>query len=237
MVRFLCNLLRARDVSGRAAVITRRSAAWTATPQPTRRATHGPRTTPAACRTGSTPTPRSTRASRSASSAARLELRRRSRPRSRIPATSCARFVGDTPVIVDARQRRRRSTCFVNRCAHRGVQFCQRAVRQRHGVHLPLPPVDLRPRRASCSACRSSKGVDGQRRHAGRLRPRRPRPRAARASRERHGVVFASFDPTPPPLEDYLGADDARLLRPRVRRPRAARARLLSASGSRRTGS
>ena len=43
-----------------------------------------------------------------------------------------------------------------NVCAHRGMAFC----RERHGnrkeLRLPVPPVELHARRATCRACRSA---------------------------------------------------------------------------------
>ena len=105
-------------------------------------------------------------------------------------------------------------------CSSASADFGTRA-----GVHVSVPPVDLRPARPPRRRAAAARPAPAGR-HAGGLPPRRPRPRSAWRSAERHGVVFASFDAATPPLEDYLGADDAAALRPRLRRPRAARARL-----------
>ena len=58
-------------------------------------------------------------------------------------------FIGDKPVVV-VRDGEGGVNVVENRCAHRGVQFCQQHLRQRaRRVHVPVPPVDLRPARAT----------------------------------------------------------------------------------------
>ncbi len=97
-------------------------------------------------------------------------------------------------------------------------------------VQVPVPPVDLRPRRPAAGHA-VPKGVKG------RAACRRTSTWRARADAdpvaERHGVVFARLSAETPPFEDYLGATEARLVRPGVRRRELARARLLAPAARR----
>ena len=100
-----------------------------------------PAEVPPASPSGSTPTRRSTTASRSASSAARAgpmsPSKRNPEPRRLHPHLRRRQAGGG-----DARRRGRHQRA-ANRCAHRGVEFCRRAAAM-PALHVPLSPVDLR---------------------------------------------------------------------------------------------
>lgn len=111
--------------------------------------------------------------------------------------------LGDYPVVL-VRDEHGALNVVANRCAHRGVQFCQR----QHGTarELMCPyhqwTYDLRGR---LRAVPLRKGLRGQGGMPADFRlEEHGLERLAVA--ERHGVVFASRASAPPPLEDYLGA-------------------------------
>lgn len=111
--------------------------------------------------------------------------------------------VGDTPVVV-TRDRAGETHVLVNRCAHRGLQLCHETSGNTRSFTCPYHQwsygLDGRLRGVPFR-----KGVHGQGgmpsdfdtscHSLERL-----------AVTERHGVLFASFDPAVPPLADYLGA-------------------------------
>jgi salicylate 5-hydroxylase large subunit len=111
--------------------------------------------------------------------------------------------VGEVPVVV-TRDRRGQLNIVVNRCAHRGLQFC--VAPSGHTTTFTCPyhqwSYDLTGRLLGVPF---KKGVDG---HGGMP------PDFLNADHgltrlevtERHGVVFASFAPDPPAFEEYLGA-------------------------------
>ena len=69
-----------------------------------------------------------------------------------------------------------------NRCAHRGAEFCQQDHGTGEGLHLPVPPVELRPRRQPAGRAvppRRTARRQGRRRHAARLQARGAEPREA----------------------------------------------------------
>ncbi len=112
-------------------------------------------------------------------------------------ATTSARSSASARWSCAARPNGRRSRVLENRCAHRGVQFCQRAPRQRGARdHVPVPPVDLRPEgRADRRAVPPRREEAG--RHAGGLRHRRARPAPAERHGQRNGVDLRLVRPRP----------------------------------------
>ena len=123
-----------------------------------------------------------------------------------------------------ARQRRRgqRAGQPLRASQHAGLQ---RQSRHGEGVHLPLPPMDLRPRRqADRRAVPPRLSRPG--RHARRFPPRGARAASGSRSPRATACVFASFAQPERDARGLSRADDARLFRPRVRRPRAEGARL-----------
>ena len=95
-----------------------------------------------------------------------------------------AQLIGEKSVLV-VRGEDGAINGFLNRCAHRGVEFCQQDTRPRRRIRLPVPPVDLRPRRpADRHAFPPRRARAG--RHAGRFRAREhgldAAPRRARAA-------------------------------------------------------
>ena len=111
-------------------------------------------------------------------------------------------FVGEKPVVV-VRDETGGVNVLLNRCAHRGVEFCQTAFGNAKEFMCPYHQwtYDLR---GTLHAVPFRRGV---RRQGGMPADFRlaehglVRLRAAR----RHGVVFASFAQDLPPLEAYLG--------------------------------
>lgn len=111
--------------------------------------------------------------------------------------------IGDTPVIV-AHAKDQQIHVLVNRCAHRGVVVCHEA----HGTtstftcpyHQWNYGLDGR-----LLGVPFKKGVGG---HGGLPTDFDNADHGLERLRvaTRHGVVFASFDPETPPLEDYLGS-------------------------------
>ena len=165
------------------------------------------------CRTGSTPTPTSTPASRSGSSAGRLELRRaglRDARAGRLQAHLRRRDAG-------GRGPRRRGRRCAARQPLRPPRACSSAMRdvgQRHEFICPYHQwiYDLDGRLVGGAV---PPRCEGQRRHARRLRPGEHglvptgRDRAPRRRSSPRSPIAAS-DGELPPLEDYLGPDDAR---------------------------
>ena len=95
--------------------------------------------------------------------------------------------LGERPVVV-VRSGPDEVSVLENRCAHRGVKFCQARKGPREGSALSLPPVELQPARRPARCCvpprRSRPG-----RHARRLRPEEPQPeQAACRGGERRGL-------------------------------------------------
>jgi salicylate 5-hydroxylase large subunit len=111
--------------------------------------------------------------------------------------------IGDVPVVV-VRAGDGRVNVLVNRCAHRGVRFCTQAFGNAKSFMCPYHQwtYDLDGR---------LRGVPfrGGVHDAGGMPPDFS-PAEHGLERlsvvERHGVVFASFAPSMPSLEDYLGA-------------------------------
>jgi salicylate 5-hydroxylase large subunit len=111
--------------------------------------------------------------------------------------------VGEVPVVV-TRDRRGELNVVVNRCAHRGLQFC--VAPSGHATTFTCPyhqwSYDLTGRLLGVPF---KKGVNG---HGGMPADfvNADHGLARLRVTERHGVVFASFDTDPPPFGDYLGA-------------------------------
>lgn len=110
--------------------------------------------------------------------------------------------VGETPVVL-TRDKHGRVNVVVNRCAHRGVQFCRESFGNASKLECPYHQwtygLDGR-----LLGVPFRNGVNGQ----GGM----PDDFVAGdyalttlAVAERNGVLFASFDPDTPPFEDYLG--------------------------------
>ena len=111
--------------------------------------------------------------------------------------------VGEVPVVV-TRDRRGELNAVVNRCAHRGLQFC--VAPSGHTTTFTCPyhqwSYDLTGRLLGVPF---KKGVNG---HGGMPADfvNADHGLARLRVAERHGVVFASFDADPPLFEEYLGA-------------------------------
>ena len=165
----------------------------------------------------------------SASSAGRRGATSRSRPRSRQPGDFMRSTVRRGPGRPDPRPARRAPR------ARQPLRPPGRAVLPRGGgqrdpVHLPVPPVDLRPRRPAARRA-VQEGRRRPRRHAGGLRQRASTASSACAVTERHGVVFASLRPDRRRRSRTTSAPtNARLVRPGLRRAAAARCSATSAS-------
>ncbi|HYY05852.1 MAG TPA: aromatic ring-hydroxylating dioxygenase subunit alpha [Candidatus Limnocylindria bacterium] len=112
-------------------------------------------------------------------------------------------FVGEKPVVL-VRDQEGLPNVLVDRCAHRGVQFCRRDFGNTRTFTCPYHQwtYDLRGRLVGVPLRR------GLRQQGGMPRDFRLEEHALATLRvaERHGVVFASFDPRIGSLEDYLGA-------------------------------
>jgi salicylate 5-hydroxylase large subunit len=110
--------------------------------------------------------------------------------------------IGDKPVVV-VRDESGDINVVVNRCAHRGVAFCQREFGSAKEFVCPYHQwtYDLRGKLLGVPFRRGYKGQGGM--------PADFAPEAHGLQRlsvaRRHGVVFASFDPAPERFEDYLG--------------------------------
>jgi salicylate 5-hydroxylase large subunit len=113
--------------------------------------------------------------------------------------------VGEVPVVV-TRDRRSELNVVVNRCAHRGLQFC--VAPSGHTTTFTCPyhqwTYDLTGRLLGVPF---KKGVNG---HGGMPADFQNADHGLTRLQvtERHGVVFASFAPDPPPFEEYLGTSN-----------------------------
>ena len=190
---------------------------------------------PRACRTGSTPTPTSSRAS-----SERIFRRRRwlyvcleaeipnpgDFKRSRLGARE----------VVAVRDSDGAINVLVNRCAHRSMQFCtaNRGTAKEFVCPYHQWTYDLD---GNLLGVPFRRGYQRPGRHAGRLPTRRNtgcKPRGDLPQRRRVRQLRRSRTSRSRPIS---GRTHARLFRPRVRRPRARGARLHAAAHSRATGS
>ncbi len=110
--------------------------------------------------------------------------------------------VGDMPVVV-VRDRNGVANVVVNRCAHRGVQFCQQPFGNAREFMCPYHQwtYNLRGDLVGVPFRR------GLRKQGGMPADFELEAHALQRLRvaERHGVIFASFNDAMPTLEDYLG--------------------------------
>jgi salicylate 5-hydroxylase large subunit len=111
-------------------------------------------------------------------------------------------FVGDTPVVL-VRDEDGELRCVVNRCAHRGVQFCRQPSGSAQEFICPYHQwtYDLKGNLMAVPFRRGVNRMGGM-----------PADFAldehglqTLTVTARHGVVFVSFDPAMAPFEDYLG--------------------------------
>ena len=110
--------------------------------------------------------------------------------------------IGDCPVVV-SRDLEGGLNCFVNRCAHRGVQFCQSPVGNASEFMCPYHQwtYDLKGNLMAVPFRRGVKRQGGMPPDFSLHEHGLERLRVA----ERNGVVFASFVDDVPLLHDYLG--------------------------------
>jgi salicylate 5-hydroxylase large subunit len=112
-------------------------------------------------------------------------------------------FIGDQPVVV-VRDREGGINVVVNRCAHRGVQFCRVNLGNAGEFMCPYHQwtYDLR---GNLIGVPFRKGL---RRQGGMPNDFKLEDHSLQRLRvaERHGVIFASFAAAMPSFEDYLGA-------------------------------
>jgi salicylate 5-hydroxylase large subunit len=110
--------------------------------------------------------------------------------------------IGDKPVIV-VRDRDGEINVIVNRCAHRGVAFCQRELGNAKEFVCPYHQwtYDLGGKLIGVPFRRGYKGQGGM---PDDFAPEAHGLAALRVAR-RNGVVFASFDAAPEPFAEYLG--------------------------------
>ncbi|MGH7821107.1 MAG: aromatic ring-hydroxylating dioxygenase subunit alpha, partial [Candidatus Binatia bacterium] len=111
--------------------------------------------------------------------------------------------IGELPVVV-ARNREGRVGVFVNRCAHRGVELCVRSFGNTETFMCPYHQwtYDLDGNLKAVPFRKGVQGSGGMPADFSLAEHGLERLTVA----ERHGVIFASFDPETPPLEEYLGA-------------------------------
>lgn len=110
--------------------------------------------------------------------------------------------IGDRPIVV-IRDETGAINVVVNRCAHRGVQFCQKDHGQAREFTCPYHQwtYDLRGKLIGVPFRR---GVNKQGGMPADFAPAAHGLQRLRVA-ERHGVIFASFDSAAPAFEDYLG--------------------------------
>lgn len=113
-------------------------------------------------------------------------------------------FVGERPVIM-TRDEDGAVNVFVNRCAHRGIEFCRE---HRGKVNEFVCPYhqwtyDLK---GNLLGVPFRRGVKGQGGMPGDFKNSDHGLQKLKVH-ERHGAVFASFDPNVEPFADYLGED------------------------------
>src|SRR3989454_3575560 len=110
--------------------------------------------------------------------------------------------IGEVPVVV-VRAADGRANVLVNRCAHRGVQFCTEAYGSTKSFMCPYHQwtYDLDGNLRGVPFRHGVKGAGGMAADFSLAEHGLERLAVA----ERHGVVFASFERCMPALEDYLG--------------------------------
>jgi salicylate 5-hydroxylase large subunit len=110
--------------------------------------------------------------------------------------------IGDKPVVL-ARDQERGLNVFENRCAHRGVQFCQSADGNAAEFMCPYHQWTYNLK-GDLIAVPFRRGVKKQGGMPADFDPKQHGLRKLKVT-ERGGVVFASFDPEMGPFDDYLG--------------------------------
>jgi len=112
-------------------------------------------------------------------------------------------FIGDKPVVV-VRDKDGVLNAFVNRCAHRGVQFCREQRGKAKEFICPYHQwtYDLN---GNLVGVPFRRGVNKQGGMPKEFDPKQHGLQTLRVA-ARHGVVFATFSDEVEPLEDYLGA-------------------------------
>jgi salicylate 5-hydroxylase large subunit len=110
--------------------------------------------------------------------------------------------IGEKPVVL-LRDESGTLRVFENRCAHRGVQLCREEFGNARQLMCPYHQwtYDLQGRLRGVPFRRGLKGLGGM---SDEFREADHGLRALHVT-HRHGVVFASFDPAVPPLDEYLG--------------------------------
>jgi anthranilate 1,2-dioxygenase large subunit len=110
-------------------------------------------------------------------------------------------YVGPTPVVI-ARAEDNSISVFENRCAHRGAEFCRTNKGNAREFVCPYHQwsYDLKGNLQGVPFRRGVNKVGGM---PGDFRTADHGTRQLRVT-TRHGVVFASYSDTTPPLEDYL---------------------------------
>jgi len=112
-------------------------------------------------------------------------------------------FVGDRSVVL-VRGNDGEINVVLNRCAHRGVQFCRKPLGHAKEFMCPYHQwtYDLK---GNLLGVPFRRGVKKQGGMPADFKLEQHGLRKLKVA-ERHGVIFASFDPNMRPLEDYLGA-------------------------------
>src|SRR5207253_6312424 len=112
-------------------------------------------------------------------------------------------YVGDKPIVI-ARDEDGSIHVFVNKCAHRGVQFCRADFGNAGEFICPYHQwtYNLKGELIGVPFRRGLRGQGGM--PADFVTSEHEIRKLAVAVR--NGVIFASFDHATPPLEDYLGA-------------------------------
>lgn len=111
-------------------------------------------------------------------------------------------FVGDKSVVM-VRDKDGSIQVLVNKCAHRGVEFCRKPFGNANEFMCPYHQwtYDLK---GNLLGVPFKRGVKRQGGMPADFNPANHGLRTLKVA-ERHGVVFASFDPNIKPLADYLG--------------------------------
>ncbi len=110
--------------------------------------------------------------------------------------------VGDRPVVL-ARDKDGAFNVFVNKCAHRGVQFCYKAYGNQKAFQCPYHQwtYDLK---GNLLGVPFKKGLNGQGGMPADFDVKEHGLQTLKVA-ERNGVIFASFDHSVEPFEAYLG--------------------------------
>ncbi len=118
------------------------------------------------------------------------------------PGDYTRHYVGETPVVV-ARDKDGAINVFVNRCPHRGMQFCQK--QQGNATSFVCPyhqwSFDLKGRLRGVPLRKGAGGLGGMPPHFDPA----DHGLARLAVTARNGAIFASFAHDAPPFDEYLG--------------------------------